>query len=318
MTDDAATPPPDSDVHPAVTVVIATRDRKELVRRAVAAVLAQDYPGPIECVVVFDQEPVDQSVCRQASEHPRRRVRAVANVRTPGLAGARNSGIDVATGELIAFCDDDDEWLPGKLTQQVAALRATTADVVVSGIEIEYGDTRVVRVPGQADLSLDALARRRVMEAHPSTVLVRASALRERIGLVDEQIPGSYGEDYDWMLRAAQAGPIAVVEQPLVRVMWGRQSFFNRRWQTIIDALDYLIAKHPVLSRDAAGLARLHGQRAFAYAALGQSRAALRTAWRAFRLNWREPRTYVTVLVASRLVSAERALAAANSTGRGI
>ena len=113
------------------------------------------------------------------------------------------------------------------------------------------------------------------MEAHPSTVLVRATALRERIGLVDEEIPGSYGEDYDWILRAAQAGPIAVVERPLVRVLWGRQSFFNRRWRTIIDALDYCLAKHPVLRADPRGLARLQGQKAFAYAALGEPRSAL-------------------------------------------
>lgn len=40
--------------HPPVTVVIATRDRPGLLERAVGAVLDQDYPGPVECVVVYD------------------------------------------------------------------------------------------------------------------------------------------------------------------------------------------------------------------------------------------------------------------------
>ena len=68
------------------------------------------------------------------------------------------------------------------------------------------------------------------------TILVTREAIQGPIGLVDEHIPGSYAEDYDWILRAALAGPIAVVEEPLVRVRWG-QSLFSSRWQTIIEAL---------------------------------------------------------------------------------
>ncbi|HKQ02174.1 MAG TPA: glycosyltransferase, partial [Actinomycetes bacterium] len=40
---------------PAVSVVVPTRDRPELLRRAVTAILSQTYPGPVECLVVFDQ-----------------------------------------------------------------------------------------------------------------------------------------------------------------------------------------------------------------------------------------------------------------------
>ncbi len=306
--------PPAAD-SPTVTVVIATKDRPELLRRAIRAVVEQTYAGPISVVVVFDQTPVDESV---RSSAPGREVVAVANVRTPGLAGARNSGIDAARGELVGFCDDDDEWLPDKLRLQAERLQTTGADVAVSGIEVHYGSKVVRRVPTAADLTVPVLARRRVMEAHPSTVLVRAAALRDRIGLVDEEIPGSYGEDYDWILRAAQVGPIAVVEQPLVRVLWGRQSFFNRRWRTIIDAIDYKLAKHRVLREDPVGLARLQGQKAFAYAALGESRSAFACARTAVGLNWRERRAYVAMLVALRFVSADRVLAMANATGRGI
>src|SRR5690606_10467726 len=90
---------------PKVSVIIATHQRPELLRRAVDAVLEQRYDGPIECVVVFDQTPVDDSLVRDDVE---RTVAVVPNTRTPGLAGARNSGILAATGELIAFCDDDD------------------------------------------------------------------------------------------------------------------------------------------------------------------------------------------------------------------
>lgn len=51
-------------------------------------------------------------------------VRVITNTRVEGLAGARNSGITAATGDLIAFCDDDDERTPDKLAVQVPALQA--------------------------------------------------------------------------------------------------------------------------------------------------------------------------------------------------
>src|SRR6476469_3177079 len=96
---------------PSVGVVIPTRDRPEELRRALTAVLAQDYPGHIEVVIVFDGSERDDSL--ESSN-----VRTLDNSRSPGLAGARNSGILSLDTDLVAFCDDDDEWLPGKLEAQ--------------------------------------------------------------------------------------------------------------------------------------------------------------------------------------------------------
>ena len=101
--------------------------------------------------------------------------------------------------------------MPGKLTAQVEMAVVGGFDTVVTGILVEYQGKESVRVPTQEDVTLKELVRRRVMEAHPSTVLVRREALVGVIGEVDEQIPGSYAEDYDWILRAAKSGPIGVV-----------------------------------------------------------------------------------------------------------
>jgi glycosyltransferase involved in cell wall biosynthesis len=304
-----------SSAPPPVSVVIATHDRPRLLARAVDAVLAQDYAGPIECVVVFDQAEPDAGMART---EPDRSVVVVSNERTPGLAGARNAGASASSGELLAFCDDDDEWLPAKLRRQVDRLVETGADVVVAGIHVDYGAKTITRVPRTEDMTLTELLRRRVMEAHPSTVVVRREAFFEKIGLVDEEIPGSYGEDYDWMLRAAAAGPIAVVPEPLVTVLWGRTSHFNRRWQTISDALQYLLRKHPGFADDTRGLARVQGQIAFAHAALGERAQARAWALRALRGSWRERRAYLALLVSLRVLSADRVLRLAHATGRGI
>ena len=72
-------------------------------------------------VLVFDRSEPDFSL---ESEQPGRRVRVIRNTRTPGLAGARNSGVLALTTDLVAFCDDDDVWLPGKVLAQVERLES--------------------------------------------------------------------------------------------------------------------------------------------------------------------------------------------------
>lgn len=302
--------------HPALDVVIATRNRPQLLREALRAVLEQDYPGLVTVHVVFDQCALDEALARDVPPGPNRRLVTLANHRSPGLAGARNSGVLAGTSPLVAFCDDDDLWLPHKVARQVAELTRTGADTVVSGIVVEYQGHRTTRVPEPAHLEVAALVRRRAMEAHPSTVMVRRAALAEGIGLVDEQIPGSYGEDFDWIIRAAQHGPLAVCQEPLVRVRWGG-SQFSQDWDVIVRAIDYGLAKHEVFHQDRRALARLLGRRAFALAALRRP-GALRAAWRTTRTAPQEPRAYLAAAVALRVVSAERLLALAHRRGHGI
>lgn len=300
---------------PSVSAVVCTRDRPELLRKAIAAILGQDYEGRIECIVVFDKSEPDQTLVVAGEQ---RSVRVTRNDHTPGLAGGRNAGAAVARGELIAFCDDDDEWLPDKTRLQVLELRRTGAAVCVSGIYLCHGGSERARVPARSDLTLAVLARRRVGEARPSTVIVTREAFFGSIGQVDEKIPGSYGEDYDWILRASQAGTIACVEEPLVRILIHPGSFFTVRWQTTIEGLDYCLAKHPVLSEDSSGLARIYGQKAFAHAALHDGVEARRWIRRALRLNWRERRAFLAFAVSLHLLKAETVLRLANSVGRGI
>ena len=89
----------DDEPLPSVSVVIPTRDRPVLMRRAVEAVLAQRYEGEVECLVVFDQSDPELP---DVDIPPGRRLKALRNERTPGLAGARNTGAMAATGELLA------------------------------------------------------------------------------------------------------------------------------------------------------------------------------------------------------------------------
>lgn len=297
-----------------VSVVVPTLDRRELLRRCLTAVLAQEFSGTLECIVVFDGTEPD--VPEVPNPHGYE-IRAITNNRKPGLAGGRNTGALAATGEFIAFCDDDDEWLPTKLSRQLAALESRPdAAAAATGIEIKYEDRLFRRVPPKDEVTFDDLLLSRRTDVHPSTFLFRRSLL-EQIGFVDEDLPGSYAEDYEWLLRATRLGPVLTVRDPLVRIYWHRSSYFEGRWQTVATALTYLLERYPEFNRVPRGFARVAGQIAFAHSASGNRDEARRWARRTFSANWREPRTYLAVAVTLGL-SPDRVLQLAHRSGKGI
>jgi glycosyltransferase involved in cell wall biosynthesis len=301
---------------PSVSVVVPTRERPELLRRCVRSILEQRYPGRIECVVVFDQsEPVQPEV----SIPDDRALRCIRNTRSDGLAGARNSGAFEATGDLLAFCDDDDEWLIGKVRQQVMRLdEEPRAIAVASGIFVHTDGHDVARIPAPRELTFADFLRSRWMEVNPCNILIRRADFLDRVGPVDERIPGGHNEDYEWLLRATRLGPISVVREPLFRLYWHESSWFAQRWPSLIASHLYLLDRYPEFATTRSGLARMYGQLAFYHAAAGDRRGALRWGIRTFRLRPLERRTYVAAVVAVVPGSAARVLAFANRFGRGI
>jgi glycosyltransferase involved in cell wall biosynthesis len=300
---------------PQVTVVIATRDRPRMLREALDTVLDQDYEGDIETVVVFDQSPPDTTL--EDLGRPGRTVRVTTNDRLPGLAGSRNTGIALGGGDLIAFCDDDDLWLPGKLQRQVTSLQGRDAAMATCGILVEYDGEEHVRRLEISEVDFAELLRDRHTELHPSTFLVSRELL-DRMGGVSEEVPGGFGEDYEFLLRAAKVGTIINVVEPLVRVRWGKQSFFFRRWETMAEGLTWLLDAYPDFETQPKGAARVHGQVAFAHAALGERKVAMRWAGSAIRRNPLEPRAYLAAAVAGRLVSPHTVMERLHKIGRGI
>lgn len=105
-----------------VSTIIPVHNRAELLREAVASVLAQTH-RPIEIVIVDDGSEDDTAAVAdelaRASEAPI----LVIHQRNAGPGVARQRGLDVARGRYIQFLDSDDLLLPGKFSAQVKALR---------------------------------------------------------------------------------------------------------------------------------------------------------------------------------------------------
>lgn len=301
---------------PTVAAIVPTRDRPEMLRRAVNAIVEQEYDGQIDVIIVFDQTEPDTSLERTTAH---RSVRVISNHRTPGLPGGRNSGFEACPdAEYVAFCDDDDYWLPGKLEAQIAAMDGhDDVSLSTTGIVIDFDGDESPRPSPEDELTVASLVRDRTTEAHPSSFVYRRTALDE-VGDVDEVIPGGYSEDYDFLLRTARRGRIICLSEPMVVIRWGRTSYFATRWRTIVDAQRYMLAKHPEFGDDRRAEARMRGQIAFALAALGERKEAGREILRVIGRWPIEKRWPVAVAVALRLVSADRALELAHKTGRGI
>jgi len=285
-----------------ISTIVATRDRPELLRQTLASIANQTYDGVIETCVVFDQTEPDTSLEVADGNRP---VRVLRNERQPGLQGARNTGLLNTNGELVAFCDDDDVWAPSKIRRQVELLSGNPdVHFVGSGVIVEYEGESVTRVRDESRITFRDLLRSRVFEAHPSTFLMRRRELIDVIGLVDEDVPGGYGEDYEWLLRATRETDLLLVPAPLVTVRWHTASFYAERWQMRIDGLQYILDRFPEFETEPIGLARIKGQMAFAKASLGDRRAALSLAKETLKLNPKEARAGLALAVAAGVPSA--------------
>ncbi|WP_083455076.1 glycosyltransferase family 2 protein [Nostocoides japonicum] len=300
---------------PSLGVVIATHKRPELMRRALESVLTQDYEGVIYVALVFDRCEPDITLTKDANH---RSVSVLTNTRTPGLAGARNTGILSLDTELVAFCDDDDQWLPGKIRAQVERLeQVPEADFVTTAMRVNFRGKDTVRLAGTDTVTVQDMARSRMAMLHSSSFMFRRAAMLEGFGLVDEDIPQSMAEDWDLLLRAARAHPITHVDHPLVDIQWGQNSYFNEAWRDKNEAQSWLLEHHPEMRQDRTGAALQYGKLAFGHAALGERKRALRYVWKTLLSNWREPRGPIALAVISGL-PAERIQDWLNRYGHGI
>lgn len=279
--------------------------------------MAQTYPGDIECIVVHDQEPADAALAALGTAA--RTVTVLQNDRTPGLAGARNTGLAHIHGEFVASCDDDDVWHPTKIEKQVSRFRAEP-DVLVlgTGVRLLLPGGTIAEWPGRAArVSYRMLLRNRVKELHSSTLMMRRDAFA-KAGRYDEKLPFGYGEDYDFVLRAARVGLIGIVREPLADIRKDGQSYYRGRAENAVVALRALLDKHPDMAADRRGHARMLGQLAFAESSLGQRKEAKRLAVRSLARWPFSPHPYVALLQITTRMDPARVARLARRFGRGM
>jgi glycosyltransferase involved in cell wall biosynthesis len=207
---------------PLASVIIPTYNRARCLREAVDSVLAQEFRD-FELIVVDDGSRDETPQLLQSYGDSIRVLRQ----ENRGVSAARNAGIAGSRGELIAFLDSDDIWLPGKLSRQVEFFRQNPESLICQTEELWVKNGRRVN-PGKRHQKREGMIFEPSLElclVSPSAVMLRRE-LFDRVGLFNERLPAC--EDYDLWLRVSCRYPVGLIETALIAKRGGHADQLSR------------------------------------------------------------------------------------------
>lgn len=203
---------------PTITVIIPTYNSNATLAFCLEALAAQDYPASDFEVIVVDNA---SSPPVRATREFDFSLRIVVETR-PGSYAARNRGIALARGELIAFTDADCIPDPGWLSVAAAHMRDhPSTDLVGGRIDLTFATPGAPTLVELYDVVTDAFPQRRYIERNHFAVtanLIVRKAVFERVGPFDASLRS--GGDGQWTRRAHDKGCVleycdaAVVRHP--------------------------------------------------------------------------------------------------------
>jgi len=195
-----------------VTVAVATYNRAHLLSGLFSNILDQTYND--FDVVVVDDGSTDDTAAVLAEYAKRDRINVHSHSRNRGVGAAKDKAVSLATGDYIAFIDDDDRWLPLKLERQVEYFESLSDKyaVVHSGMK-HFGDGGKVRtdpVAQTGDIFPEILSQN---EIGFSSTMVRRESIEE-VGGFDPELPRAV--DWDLWIRLAKRYKFEGIDQVLV------------------------------------------------------------------------------------------------------
>ncbi|MCM3174502.1 glycosyltransferase family 2 protein [Paenibacillus sp. MER 99-2] len=202
-----------------VSCIITTHNRAELLKKAMASVMAQTYPH-LEIIIVDDgSKDHTEEVCRAWLKQDQR-IHYIQVPYAQGANHARNLGIQRANGKYIAFLDDDDQWLPDKIQAQTQTLEQNKGLFCFCSKVLVYVDRednvtrRKVSVESRELVFYEDLLTYNWI-GETSKIMVQTQLARTV--MFDEQLTSA--QDYDFYLRILQRGHHAInVKEPLVHI----------------------------------------------------------------------------------------------------
>jgi glycosyltransferase involved in cell wall biosynthesis len=197
-----------------VSVIVPTRNRSRLLTATLGSVLRQRDVN-LEVIIVDEASTDDTAAILAAAAREDPRLRIIRHETARGVSTARNRGAAAASGEWVAFVDDDDLWAPDKLVRQLTAADAAGCDWAYTGSVSITESLRIVHgepPPPPADV-VRTLPRYNAIPGGGSNVVVRRTTL-QRAGPFDTRLRNT--EDWEMWIRLAKAGPPAWVCHPLM------------------------------------------------------------------------------------------------------
>jgi glycosyltransferase involved in cell wall biosynthesis len=196
-----------------ISVIVPTRDRPDYLRQALASIRALDAPD-LKLEILVGDNGSDPRTAEVAAEFNAIHI----PVERPGAGAARNAGLLAASGDYIAFLDDDDVWLPSHIRPHLALMDENPElDGVMAQVIAVDGDLRELDEPWpvRAPSEGNALVQAMLSGYYPQigATVVRAS-VRDAAGLFDEKLLGD--QDWDWQIRVARLRNLRYTPVPCV------------------------------------------------------------------------------------------------------
>jgi glycosyltransferase involved in cell wall biosynthesis len=230
-----------NDSLPLISVIVPVFDAETTIVATLKSILRQDYAN-IEVLVVDDasRDETGRLVSEVAAGD--RRLHILCHERNLGPAVARNTGLAQANGRYCAFIDSDDEWLPGKLSLQVAALLENPQAVLCccNAVWIRDGVPEGTVYDGCAVMSGSDAWIGMLEDVYVGTpCAVVDTAMARQLGGFDATL--RVGEDQDLWLRLAFVGEVIALPHVLVKYRRALGSYMDRnRERSITDWLPRL------------------------------------------------------------------------------
>ena len=196
-----------------VSVIIPAHNRAETIRRSLESVRKQSFQD-FEIIVVDDGSSDNTaSVVQSFAED---RIRLLRHETNLGAGPARNTGMQAAEGQYLAWLDSDDEWFPNKLQVQIDAMRQASSDYRASYTAYEIVQRGVSKTYFSPESDLKRLYLG--SDKAPGSTLLFERELLEEIGLLDTSLRRF--EDWDWLLRYCRKYRLLGVNRPLSRIYY--------------------------------------------------------------------------------------------------
>jgi len=225
---------------PAVTVIIPTYNRRDILPRAVFSVVAQTFRD-WELIIVDDASTDDTE--RVVDGFRDVRIRYIRHEKNRGQSAAQNTGIAGAGGSLVSFLDSDDEWFPGKLASDVALFRfaGERIGLVYTGKMLVDGQGRIVkvRIPKVEGRVYEKLLAWDFIGTC-SRVIVRKSIV-DAVGGFDEGLTNC--QDWDMWIRVSKLTEVGCIRQCHVKRHLGSDQV-SGSLRAIIEGKLRLLEKH--------------------------------------------------------------------------
>jgi glycosyltransferase involved in cell wall biosynthesis len=204
---------------PLVSVIVPTYNHGSFIGGAVQSVLEQTYDH-VEVIIIDNYSTDNTSEVLARINDSRVKAFKLRKTENQGaIAASRNYGVKQSSGEVLAFLDADDSWLPQKLTVQLPHLRdnvaCVSADFIPTG-DLKYCIKLFSFTPGEEyrDLSYANLVLQNSLVT--SSIILKRDRF-EKVGGFDESREFFAIEDWELWLRLASERPARHLRQPLIR-----------------------------------------------------------------------------------------------------